>query len=147
MPRAPDLDELLTQPAPDDELGVQGFLDGFAAALTKGDGEAIAQMWETPAFVLGADMAQGVTSLDEVRGFFAGAREQYNARNVTDTRAEIVRLDEINDKLVCVRVHWPWLDPQGREVGGETSTYTLTHAGDGEWKIRVAVMHGLEAVN
>jgi hypothetical protein len=138
---------MLTQAPPNDDLGVQAYLDRFAEALTAGDGEAIAAMWHTPAFVLGADRAHVVNSPEEVAEFFGGAREQYSAMGVTDTKAEIVRLDEVNDRLVMVRVHWPWLDAEGNEVGGETSTYTLSREKDEDWKLRVAVMHGQEAVN
>jgi ketosteroid isomerase-like protein len=147
MPRDPELETMLTQPHPDDDLGVQAYLDRFAEALTEGDGEAIAKMWQTPAYVLGAEMARVVNTPEEVAEFFGGAREQYNAMGVTDTKAEIVRLDEISDRLVMVRVHWPWLDADDNEIGGETSTYTLAREGDGDWKLRVAVMHGQEAVN
>jgi hypothetical protein len=142
----PELETMLSQ-APPDDLGVQAYLDEFAKALTEGDGEAIAQMWETPAFILGAGMARPLNSREEVEEIFGGAREQYNAMGVTDTRAVIVRLDEINDELVMVRVHWPWLDASGAEVGGECSTYTLARRDGGDWKLRVAVMHGQEAVN
>jgi hypothetical protein len=45
-----------------------------------------------------------------------------------------------------VRVRWPYLTPDGREMGAETSTYTLARQ-DGDWKLRVAVMHGQEAPN
>jgi hypothetical protein len=59
-----------------------------------------------------------------------------------------VRLDSIHDALVMVRVHWPWLDADGETVGGECSTYTLEREGaDGQWKMRIVVMHGAEAVN
>lgn len=142
----PHLDPLLTQPEPDD-LGVQEFLDAFAGAFTSGDGEAVATLWETPAFVLSDDMEQVINSEEEVAQFFSGAKDQYNRLDIVDTRAEIVRLDEITDKLVCVRVRWPYLDRQGREVGAECSTYTLKRGGDTEWRIRIAVMHGQEAVN
>lgn len=147
MPRDPGLDIGLSEPRPEDDMGVQAYLDRFAEALTAGDGETIATMWETPAYVLGADMARVVNTPEEVAEFFGGAREQYNAQGVTDTKAEIVRLDEISDRLVMVRVHWPWLDAQGNEVGGEASTYTLSREKDGDWKLRVALMHGAEAVN
>lgn len=147
MPRDPELETMLTQPRPDDDLGVQAYLDRFAEALTAGDGMAIAAMWQTPAYVLSAEMARVVNTQEEVAEFFGGAREQYNAMGVTDTKAEIVRLDEVSDHLVMVRVHWPWLDADGNEVGGETSTYTLSREQDDDWKLRVAVMHGQEAVN
>ncbi|MGQ0532616.1 MAG: DUF6841 family protein [Caulobacteraceae bacterium] len=147
MPHEPELEEMLHQPPPADDLGVQDFLNGFAKALTAGDGAAIAEMWETPAFVLGEGMARAVNTREEVAEFFGGARAQYNEIGITDTRAQIVRLDEITDHLVMVRVRWPYLDGLGREMGAECSTYTLTREGMGDWKIRIAVMHGQEAVN
>ena len=147
MARDQDLEEMLHQPPPEDDLGVQEYLKAFRDALTAGDGEAVAEMWETPAFVLSQDMARVVTSPDEIAEMFGSAREHYREIGITDTRAEIVRLDEINDHMVMVRVRWPYLDPYGREMGAETSTYTLVRPAKGDWKLRVAVMHGKEAVN
>lgn len=147
MARDQDLEEMLHQPAPEDDLGVKEYLNAFKEALTAGDGAAIAEMWETPAFVLGQDMARVVNEPEEVAQFFGGAREQYAGIGITDTRAEIIRLDEITDHMVIVRVRWPYLDAQGREMGAECSTYTLVRQGSGEWKMRIAVMHGKEAVN
>ena len=147
MARDQDLEEMLHQPTPEDDLGVKEYLNAFKDALTAGDGAAIAEMWDTPAFVLGQDMARVVSEPEEVAQFFGGAREQYAEIGITDTRAEIVRLDEITDQMVMVRVRWPYLDNQGREMGAETSTYTLVRQGAGDWKMRIAVMHGKEAVN
>jgi ketosteroid isomerase-like protein len=147
MARDPDLEEMLHQSPPEDDLGVQEYLNAFKDALVAGDGEAIAEMWETPAFVLGQDMARVINAPEEVAEFFGGAREQYREIGIMDTRAEIVRLDEITDHMVMVRVRWPYLDPQGNEMGAETSTYTLVRHDGGDWKLRVAVMHGKEAVN
>ncbi|QGZ94398.1 DUF6841 family protein [Terricaulis silvestris] len=147
MAREPHLESMLPQAQPDDDLGVQNFLDRFGKALTAGDGAAIADMWETPAFVLGDGMARAVNSREEVEAFFAGAKDQYNELGITDTRPQIVRLDEINDHLVMVRVRWPYLDVQGMERGAETSTYTLTREGDGAWKFRITVMQGAEKPN
>lgn len=147
MARDPYLEEMLPQAPPDDDLGVHEFLNGFAEALTQGDGAAIANMWETPAYVLGQDMARVVSEPQEVADFFGGARDQYREIGITNTRAEIVRLDEITDRMVMVRVRWPYLDKSGREMGAETSTYTLAKHDKGDWKLRIAVLHGAEAVN
>ncbi|HET9231891.1 MAG TPA: DUF4440 domain-containing protein [Vitreimonas sp.] len=147
MARDPYLEEMLSQEPPEDDLGVKEYLNAFKDALTAGDGAALAEMWETPAFVLSQDMARVVNEPEEVAEFFGGAREQYRQIGITDTRAEIVRLDEITDHMVMVRVRWPYIDQEGREMGAETSTYTLVRQGSGEWKMRVAVMHGKEAVN
>jgi ketosteroid isomerase-like protein len=146
MKREPDLDTMLSQ-VRDDDLGVQSFLNAFGKALTTGDADAIAQMWETPAFVLGADVARTVSNREEVAELFEGARADYNAMGIVDTKPQIIRLDEVSDHMVMVRVRGPYLDAQGMERGAETSTYTLTRAGDGDWKFRVTVMHGAEAMN
>ena len=121
---------------------VQAFMDRFARALTAGDGEAVADLWETPAFVLGSGMARAVLAREEVVEFFAGAKEQYNSRGIADTRAELQRLDWIGKDLVVVDVRWPYLAANGEEVGEERSTYTLLRDNDGQLKIRSILMRG-----
>ena len=130
----------------DDELGVQHYLDRFGEALAANDAKAIAAMWAVPAFVLGAGKARPVTTRDEVGQFFSGAHEHDNRRGVRYTRADIIRLDPLTDDLVIVRVRWPYLDAQGQERGGETSTYTLERIED-VWMMRVVVMHGAERMH
>jgi len=73
--------------------------------------------------------------------------EHYSTAGVCDARPEIVRLDEITDRVLVVRVHWPWLDDQGNALGAECSTYTLRRDSAGDWRIRTAIMHGVEALN
>lgn len=131
MQREPDLDVLLSQ-AKSDDLGVQAFLNGFGKALTAGDGETIARMWETPAFVLSRKMSRVARTSEEVAEFFGGARGEYNEIGIVDTEPQIIRRDEITDHIVMVRVRWPYLDSQGMERGAETSTYTLSRAGEGD---------------
>jgi hypothetical protein len=126
----------------DGQASVQRVLDRFARALTAGDGEAVADLWETPAFVIGSGMARAVLARDEVVEFFSGGKDQYNSRGITDTRAEIQRLDWVAKDLVVADVRWPYLTANGEEVGEETSTYTLLRDGDGELKIRSVLMRG-----
>lgn len=133
--------------ATEDDLGVMDFLEMFALSLTEGATEAIALMWETPALVITDTHVVSIDQRDELFDLFAGAREHYNSAGVTDTRPEIVRLDEVTDTLAMVRVRWPWLDDEGTELGAECSTYVLRRSTMGDWKIRCAVMHGCEALN
>lgn len=115
----------------------------MARAITTGDGRTMADLWETPALVLGDEHVMAVTSREEIEQFFGGAKEQYNAQGITDTRAEIVRLDWATDQIAIVEVRWPYLDPRGAIRGAETSTYTLRRDERGDLKLRVAVMHGV----
>lgn len=123
---------------------IQNLLDQVAKAVTAGDGQMAATFWRTPAFVIGDEHELVVTSQQEIEQFFSGSKEQYNQRGITDTRADIQRLDWITDRIALVEVRWPYLDASGKEVGEETSTYLFKRDGDsaGELKLRLAVMHG-----
>jgi hypothetical protein len=143
----PDVQDLEALSDIEDDLGVIEFLEMFALSLTEGATDSIARMWETPALIIGDDAVHPITDRADLADMFAGAREHYNSAGVTDTRPEIIRLDEITDKVVIVRVRWPWLDDEGNELGAEVSTYTLRQSGAGEWRIRCVVMHGAEALN
>jgi hypothetical protein len=118
------------------------YFERMGRALTAGDGPAIARMWDVPALVIGDQEVHAVATRKEVEQFFGGAKDQYNARGITDTRPEIAKLEWVTDRIVLVTVRWPYLDSTGEERGEETSTYTLRRDDNGELKLRVAVMHG-----
>ena len=123
---------------------VQEFLNGFARALTAGDGKAIAELWGVPALVIGADAVRSVTTLEEVAAFFGGAKEQYTRRGIVDTRADIRDEEWIGDRIVIVKIRWPYLDASGQEIGAEASDYTLRRNDAGKLEIRGIVMRGVE---
>lgn len=121
---------------------VQALLDRLARAVTTGDGKAAAALWAVPALILGETEARTIGTPAELETHFGGAKEQYNARGITDTRAEIVELKWLTPRIATVQVRWPYLDRQGQEVGEETSTYTLRRDEGGALKLQAAVMHG-----
>jgi hypothetical protein len=128
-------------PAPDN-AAVRALLVGLAHALTSGDGKSAAATWATPALVIADDLALTVTSHDELQEVFGGAKAQYNARGIADTRPDILRLDWVTDRLAIVEVRWPYLAADGDEIGEETSTYVIRREPDGRLAIRASVMHG-----
>ena len=121
---------------------IQVLFDAMARGLVAGDGGAVAGMWRAPALVLGEGDERLVGSDAEIRSFFGSAREQYNQRGIGDTRADVQRLEWLNPSIALVEVRWPYLDGKGNELGGETSTYLLKRDDSGNFKLRVAVMHG-----
>jgi hypothetical protein len=129
---------------PRDRAEVQEYLDQFARAITSGDVSSIAELWETPAFVIDDRAAIPVSDIAEVERFFAGAKDQYNARGITTTKAEILDLDWVSDNLVVVRVRWPYENDAGATLGAESSSYTLKRNADGEFRMRVVLMRGVE---
>lgn len=112
--------------------------------MTSGDTKAVAQLWEAPAFVIDEHASIAVPDLDAVERFFAGAKDQYNAQGITTTQAEITDLDWVTDNLVVARVRWPYLDESGNGLGAESSSYTLKRNADGDFKLRVVLMRGVE---
>jgi hypothetical protein len=125
---------------------VPEFFDRFARALTAGDGREIASMWTVPALVIGDNALRAVNSLQDVEEFFSGAREQYNARGITDTRPEIFGLEWVTDRIVVVDMRWPYLDERGNKMGEEASTYTLRRddAGNLSCMSRSCAVHRLQ---
>ena len=121
---------------------VQDYLDRYARALTAGDGETVASMWDVPAIVVGEDEAIVITELQQVSDFFGAAKPMYNARGIFTTRAELIDVDRISDNLVNCLVRWPHLDANEEEIGEESSSYTLRRGSDGHLKMRVVVMRG-----
>ena len=127
---------------PADRAAVQDYLDRFATAMTSGDAKTVASLWGVPAFVIGQNEARVVQSEAEVEEFFAGAKDMYNQRGIMDTRAEILDLDWLSENLMIVTVRWPYLDQNEKEVGEESSSYTLLRGEDGGFKVRVVTMRG-----
>jgi ketosteroid isomerase-like protein len=125
-----------------DSAAVRALLARLARALTSGDGKAAAEMWATPALVLGDDLALTVSASADLQEVFGGAKAHYNARGITDTRPDILRLDWVTHRLAIVEVRWPYLGADGDELGEETSTYIIRREPDGRLAIRAAVMHG-----
>ena len=123
---------------------VVDLLEEFARGLTAGDGDAVAELWDVPAFVIGDTMSNAIDDIDDVAEFMGGAKDQYRQRGITDTRGDIVHLQWVGERIALVEVRWPYLNAAGDEIGAESSTYTLRRDDDGHLKIRVAVMHGVE---
>jgi hypothetical protein len=123
---------------------VQDLLDRYTKAITAGDGEAAAAMWALPAYVIGPDLEMAIDRPQTIAQFFGGAKEAYNAKGIESTRPEILDEEWIGDRLVVVRVRWPYLDATGREVGAERSDYTLRREPGGRLAIRCVLMRGVE---
>ena len=128
-----------------DQAEVQGILDRLANAVTTGNGQATAKMFAVPALVLDDAMVRPIDTLSEVEQFFSGAKFEYNAKGITDTRAEIVDLRWPSTRIAIVDVRWPWLDENGNETGDEVSTYVFRRDESGNLKIQAVIMHGASA--
>jgi hypothetical protein len=128
-----------TAPGAIREPDVQEFLHRFAWAITTGDGKAAATLWALPSLIISDTMVQTIMDRDELERMFGGAREQYNARGIHDTRGEIQRVEWLSDRVVTVHVRWPHLSVTGNELGEEHATYLLRRDDHGDLKLHVAI--------
>ncbi len=123
---------------------VVDLLEQFATAITKGDGDAAAELFDVPTFIIGDNVEFMTHDLDEIAAFMGKGKAEYNKRGVVGTNVDIIHLHFMGDRLALVEVRWPWIDERGEEIGAESSTYTLRRDDDGHFKIRMALMHGRE---
>lgn len=123
---------------------VQDFMNRLARAIVSADGEAAAALWEVPALAIADERVIAIETPEQLVKFFGGVMAQYNARGVYGTRADIMDLERVGDRVVIVSVRWPYLDDRGKEVGAETSDYTLRRDDHGRLRIREVLMRGVE---
>jgi hypothetical protein len=140
-----------TRPASASETAtVQRFFDGFAQALTAGDGPTAAQCFEYPALMVMAAVgdhggSQPLQDKESVAAFFDQAPQQYHAKGIHETTAILDDLQWIAHDLAFARVSFPYLDEDGNDLGdGESSVYLLRQTQD-DYAICAAVTLGAES--
>ncbi|HJQ93002.1 MAG TPA: hypothetical protein VJ874_01820, partial [Candidatus Thermoplasmatota archaeon] len=105
-----------------DRIQVQRLLDRFTDAFTQGDGRSAAECFAYPNLMVMGNGTQLLEDEGTVADFFDGAPAQYQPKGIHDTRADIHKIDRLNDRLLLVHTHWPYIDAQGNEMGdGESS--------------------------
>jgi len=122
---------------------VQDFLDELAHALTAGDGEKVATMYEVPALIISDEGVHAISTTEEIAAFFGAAKDEYNAMGVVETRADVIDLERIGTKLMIATVRWPHIDKKGIEVAAESSDYTLRRDDKGKLRIRSVLMRSM----
>jgi len=132
---------MTTATNPERDQEVDAFFTILGRALVEGDALTVATLYETPALLLADAGVQAIARREEVERFFAGARAQYDERGVDSTRADVEQREWLGERVVLVRVRWPYVDPHGREVGGERSTYALRRDDEGALRIRAVLPH------
>ncbi len=109
---------------------VQDFLNQFADALTTGDGETVATLWETPALVIARDGVMDLDSPRQIAQWFGLARRHIGLPDLVD-------LERIDDRIVVASIRWETAE------GPEASDYTLRRNDRGELKLRSVLMRGI----
>jgi hypothetical protein len=72
---------------------VRRFFSRYESALASCDAQELARMWSTPAFVMDDGGANVIDSVQEVERFFDGTRRERDKLGISDTRADVVRIE------------------------------------------------------
>ena len=124
---------------------VQRLFDDLGRALTSGDGEAVAAIYDVPALIISDEGVIAVNTTPQIAKFFSDAHARSNANGVVETRADLQDLERIGERMVIATVRWPHLDADHREVASESSDYTLRRDDEGRLRIRSVLMRGMAA--
>jgi hypothetical protein len=92
---------------------IKSMLERLGAALSAGDLPTVSSCWELPALVLSDEGALAVTEARQIEEFFGTAFELYHKQGMASTRAELLQIDRMTDRLAVVDVRWPAFDASG----------------------------------
>ena len=106
---------------------VQDLIDQLAHAIAAGDGEAIAALWDIPGIVIASSTVVAIQSRAQLAAM-------YKAPAAKSSRADLLDLERIGERIVIAAVRWPDLD--------ESADYTLRRDDAGKLKIRSVLMRG-----
>lgn len=74
--------------------------------------------------------SQPIPDAAQAAEFFDRAPEQYHAKGIGETFAHIQDVQWLSHDLALVRVHFPYIDADGNDLGdGETSLYIVRRQG------------------
>ena len=121
------------------ENRVMQFLVRYGQALSTGDLPAIADSWAVPALSIGEEEARGVSSIEEVTGFFAAAGDAYRAQGIVAARPTLLRAETIGRRLLFVDARWQNVDATGATVATERTRYILWQGDDDALRIRTII--------
>jgi hypothetical protein len=133
-----------------EEAAVQRFLDGFTQALTSGDGRSAARCFEYPALMVMSAVgpyggSQPLQDEESVAAFFDQAPQQYQAKGIHETIADLDDVQWVAEDLALARVRFPYLDEDGNDMGdGETSLYLVRRTQD-DYAICAAITLGTDS--
>jgi hypothetical protein len=128
-----------------DRVQVQRLLDRFCDAFTEGDGRAAAECFAYPSLMVMGNGSNLLGDEQTVAEFFDNAPAQYQPKGIYDTRADILKIDRLNDRLLLVHTHWPYFDEQGDATGdGESSVYVIRREPRGKAVICAAIPIGTD---
>jgi hypothetical protein len=121
------------------DTAVRSALTQIGAALSSGDPNAVAALWDVPGLVLADQGGRAIATRGEVRDFFSGAIRWYREQGTPMAIPELEDIAWITERIAAVRVDWIGADAEGNAVNRESSFYLMRLGEDGIARIQVAL--------
>lgn len=126
-------------------LTVDDFFAMVGDALSSARATDVAQLWETPAFVVKDDGVRALSSVEDVASFWAGVVHADHERGMIELRAEVQEEHALGDRLISSTVRWSHVNVEGDEIAHEESTYVVRVGDSGGLRICAAVIGQTES--
>lgn len=121
-------------------ITVDDFFGMVGDALASARVESIAQLWETPAFLVTDATVRPMRTREEISCFWAAHVRRDHARGMVDLVAEVEEEHGLGDRLLSVTVRWSHFDARREVLGSELSTWVLRVTETGAYRICAAVL-------
>lgn len=106
------------------------MLERLGEAVSNGDLAGISASYGYPALFLSNEQVVLLESAGQVEEIFAANRDWYTSQGIQTAKPELLRLDQISDKIISVDVRWPGFDKDGKKNYSETSHYLIHFEGE-----------------
>lgn len=113
------------------------MLERLGEAVSSGDLKTISASYGYPALILSDGQVMLIENRDQIESAFEQGRKWYIEQGILTAKHELLKFDQISERVIAVDVRWPGFDKEGNENYTETSHYMIHIEGD-EPLIRVA---------
>ena len=123
------------------EYAIAAFFQAYAAAFSAFDVDAIADLWEYPAYLTAEDRSATYSDVASFRENTVMLCEFYQSQGVAEATKELIGIQELYPTVVQARTKDRLFDSEGKLVTEWEHVYLLRQTDSG-WKAVVAIADG-----
>lgn len=106
------------------------MLERLGDAVGSGDLNTISASYGYPALILADEQVMLIERREQIESFFEQGRKWYIEQGILTTKHELLKFDQISERVIAVDVRWPGFDKDGNENYTETSHYMIHIEGE-----------------
>lgn len=115
------------------------MLTSLGKAVSIGDMNGVSGTYIFPALFMSDEKSFVMNNADELEKMFAQGQKWYIEQGIVETRAELVKIDELTETIAAVDVSWPGFDKDGNRTDYTETSHYILQFDNGKPRIRVAM--------